>query len=140
MRGPSAWSVGERELMAAIVAKWNSCAFCAGAHCAVAAKEIQRPGVDAALADFRAAPISERLKATLAFLEIMTLRPMELSAHDAKAVLHAGVSADALMDAIAVGAIFSIVTRYADALDFAVPTANEFDRAANMLLKRGYAS
>jgi hypothetical protein len=28
MRGPSTWSVGERELMAAMVAKWNSCAFC----------------------------------------------------------------------------------------------------------------
>jgi uncharacterized peroxidase-related enzyme len=140
MRGPSNWSVGERELMAALVAKWNSCAFCVGAHGAVAAKEIQRPRVDAALADFRAAPISERLKATLGFLEIMTLRPMELSAGDAKAVLHAGVSAEALTDAIAVGALFSIVTRYADALDFAVPTAYEFDRAANMLLKRGYAS
>src|SRR6185312_885992 len=32
MRGPSTWSVGERELMAAMVAKWNSCAFCVGAH------------------------------------------------------------------------------------------------------------
>jgi len=33
-----------------------------------------------------------------------------------------------------------LMTPYADALGFAVPTANEFDRAANMLLKRGYAS
>jgi uncharacterized peroxidase-related enzyme len=140
MRGPSIWSVGERELMAALVAKWNSCAFCVGAHSAVAAKDIQRPAVDVALADFRVAPISERLKATLAFLEIMTLRPMELSAGDARAVVNAGVSAEALMDAIAVGALFCIVTRYADALDFAVPTTSEFDRAANMLLKRGYAS
>ena len=38
MRGPSAWSVSERELMAALVAKWNSCPFCLGAHGAVAAK------------------------------------------------------------------------------------------------------
>ena len=140
MRGPSMWSVSERELMAALVAKWNSCAFCIGAHGAVAAKEMQRSAVDAALVDFRAAPISESLKATLAFLEILTLRPMELTAKDARAVLHAGVSPEALEDAIAVGAVFSIVTRYADALDFAVPTANEFDRAASMLLKRGYAS
>jgi uncharacterized peroxidase-related enzyme len=140
MRGPSTWSVGERELMAAMVAKWNSCAFCMGAHGAVAAKEIQRSAVDAALGDFRTAPISESLKATLAFLEILTLRPMELTAEDASTVLHAGVSTEALMNAVAVCALFSIVTRYADALDFAVPTANEFDRAASMLLKRGYAS
>jgi uncharacterized peroxidase-related enzyme len=140
MRGPSTWSVSERELMAALVAKWNSCAFCVGAHGAVAAKEIQRSAVDAALVDFRAAPISESLKATLTFLEILTLRPMELTAEDARVVPHAGVSIEALTDAMAVGALFSIVTRYADTLDFAVPTANEFNRAASMLLKRGYAS
>ncbi|MGC1354722.1 MAG: hypothetical protein WA851_02795 [Xanthobacteraceae bacterium] len=140
MRGPSKWSIGERELMAALVAKWNSCAFCVGAHGAIAAKEIQRSAVDAVLADFRAAPIPESLRATLGFLEILTLRPTELTAEDARAVLHAGVSTDALIDAIAVCALFSIITRYADALDFAVPTANEFDGAAGMLLKRGYAS
>ena len=32
VRGPSEWSVGERELMAALVAKWNSCSFCVNAH------------------------------------------------------------------------------------------------------------
>jgi uncharacterized peroxidase-related enzyme len=140
MRGPGPWSVGERELMAAMVAKWNACTFCEGAHGAVAAKQMRRPSVDAALADFRAAPISETLKAALAFLEIMTLRPAELTPEHARAVLDAAVSAEALTDAIAVGAIFNIVTRYADALDFALPTADEFERAAGMLLKRGYAS
>jgi uncharacterized peroxidase-related enzyme len=140
MRGPSTWSIGERELMAALVAKWNSCAFCVGAHGAIAAKELQRPALDAALADFRTAPISEGLKATLAFLEIMTLRPLQLTAGNAKNVLDAGVSVEALTDAIAVGTLFSIVTRYANALDFALPTANEFDRAATILLKRGYKS
>jgi AhpD family alkylhydroperoxidase len=39
MRGPSPWRVAERELMACMVAKWNACAFCVGAHGAVAAKE-----------------------------------------------------------------------------------------------------
>jgi hypothetical protein len=82
-------------------------------------------------------PISESLKATLAFLEILTLPPMELTADDARAVLHAGVGVEALMDAIAVGALFSVVTRYADALDFAVPTANEFDRAAACFSSEG---
>jgi uncharacterized peroxidase-related enzyme len=140
MRGPSPWSVAERELMACMVAKWNACAFCVGAHGAVAAKEMQRPAVDEIISDFRTAPISGRLKSALAFLEVMTLRPKDLKAEHAKAALSAGVSPEALMDAIAVGALFSIVTRYADALDFAVPTSQEFERAANMLLKRGYAS
>ena len=79
MRGPSEWSVGERELMAAMVAKWNSCPFCVGAHGAVAARTMERPLVEAVLADFRSAPISEPLKGALAFLEIMTLRPFELA-------------------------------------------------------------
>jgi AhpD family alkylhydroperoxidase len=140
MRGPSPWSVAERELMACMVAKWNACAFCVGAHGAVAAKEMQRPAVDAAISDFRTAPISGLLKSALAFLEVMTLRPRELKAEHAKAALGAGVSLQALTDAIAVGTLFSIVTRYADALDFAMPTPQEFERAADMLLKRGYAS
>lgn len=140
MRGPSAWSVGERELMAAMVAKWNSCAFCVGAHGAVAAKTMTRPVVDAALADFRSAPITEALQGTLAFLEIMTLRPMDLSADSAREALRSGVTNEALQDAAAVAAVFNIITRYADALNFAMPTAAEFDRAADMLLKRGYAS
>jgi uncharacterized peroxidase-related enzyme len=140
MRGPSSWSVAERELMACMVAKWNACAFCVGAHGAVAAKEMQRPVVDQVLSDFRTAPISGRLKSALAFLEVMTLRPKDLKAEHAKAALSADVSPEALIDAIAVGALFSIVTRYADALDFAMPTPEQFERAANMLLKRGYAS
>lgn len=140
MRGPSAWSVGERELMAAMVAKWNSCAFCVGAHGAVAAKTMTRTVVDAVLADFRSAPITEALQGALAFLEIMTLRPMDLSADSAREALCSGVTNEALQDASAVAAVFNIITRYADALNFAMPTAAEFDRAADMLLKRGYAS
>ena len=138
MRGPSEWSIGERELMAALVAKWNSNAFCIGAHRAVAAKALDRLLVDAVLDDFRSAPISVQLKATLAFLETMTLRPAELSAENARTVFRAGVCGAALDDAIAVATLFNIVTRYADALDFTIPSSEEFDRAGGMLLKRGY--
>ena len=140
MRGASPWSVTERELMACMIAKWSGCAFCVGAHGSIAAKEMQRPAVDKVISDFHAAPISELLKAALAFLEVMTLRPNDLKAEHAKAALNAGISAEALADVIAVGALFSIITRYADALDFALPTPAEFERAADMLLRRGYSS
>jgi alkylhydroperoxidase family enzyme len=140
MRGPSTWTVAERELMAAMVAKWNSCTFCRGAHRAVAVKQLPAAVVDSTLAAYQTAPIPGGLQATLAFLEKMTLRPNHLTPEDARAVLRAGVTAEALTDAIAVASLFNIITRYADALDFAIPTANEFDRAGNILLKRGYGS
>lgn len=139
MRGPSEWTVGERELMAAMVAKWNSCTFCVGAHGAIAAKEMPRRLVDEALGDFRTAELSTGLKATLGFLEKLTQSPAEVKPDDAAAVLRAGVSAGAVEDAIAVASIFGIVTRYADALAFAIPTQADFDKAGEMLLKRGYA-
>jgi AhpD family alkylhydroperoxidase len=52
MRGPSTWSVGDRELMAAFVAKTNQCEFCIKAHTAVA-KGAYRDGekVSAVLSD-----------------------------------------------------------------------------------------
>ena len=140
MRGPSPWRVGERELMAATVAKWNSCPFCVGAHSAAAAKTMERPLVDTVLADFRSAPISMALKGALAFLEIMTLRPMELSAEHVKEAIRSGATTEALKDAAAVATVFNIITRYTNALAFAMPSASEFDRAASTLLKRGYSS
>jgi uncharacterized peroxidase-related enzyme len=140
MRGESEWSVGERELMAAMVAKWNACAFCIGAHSAVASKAAPSTPVESVLGDFEHAAISDKLRATLRFLRVLTIRPAEMTAEDARAVLRVGVSRQALTDAIAVASLFAITTRYADALGFAVPTNDEFARAAGMLLKRGYAA
>lgn len=138
MRGPSEWTVGERELMAAMVARWNSCAFCVGAHRATAVRGVGRATVAACLADFRTAPISEPLRATLGFLEILTVRADELRTAHVHEAMAAGVTRAQLQDAAAVAALFNIITRYSDALDFAVPTEPEFDKAAGMLLKRGY--
>jgi uncharacterized peroxidase-related enzyme len=139
MRGPSSWSVSERELMAACVANWNSCPFCVGAHGAVAVRGLDRSVVRQALDDYATAPVSDRLKAAIAFIEKMTLKPDELDPTDVDAARRAGVDAAALRDAAAVAAVFNIITRYANALDFAIPTDEEFDKAAVMLLRRGYS-
>lgn len=139
MRGRSGWSVAERELMAAMVASWNSCPFCVGAHSAIAVKGMDDEVVAAVLADYRTAPISEKFRAALAFVERMTVSPDELSAADARAAMAAGVSVEELHDAAAVAAVFNIITRNANALDFEIPTPDEFAKAAGMLLRRGYA-
>jgi uncharacterized peroxidase-related enzyme len=140
MRGASEWTVGERELMAAHVAKWNACPFCIGAHSAISSIETGRTIMESALQDFRTAELPERLRATLVFLEKLTLQPDKLTADDARLVLHSGVSTQSLTDAIAVASLFNVTTRYANALDFAMPTQDEFGKAAKMLLKRGYKS
>lgn len=139
MRGPSSWSVSERELMAAMVASWNSCPFCVGAHRAIAVKGMDRATADATLADYTTAPISERLRAALRFLQRMTTDPDELSTDDVTSAFAAGLTAQDLRDAAAVGAVFNIITRNANAMDFEIPSVDEFDRAAGMLLRRGYS-
>src|ERR1700748_2354248 len=78
MRGESKWTVGERELMAAMTAKWNACAFCVGAHSAIASLLFEKDVVQAALTDYRQAPIPDKLKAVLGFLEKLERRPGEI--------------------------------------------------------------
>jgi alkylhydroperoxidase family enzyme len=95
--------------------------------------------VQQTLDDYATAPVSDRLKGAIAFIEKMTLKPDELDPTDVDAARRAGVDAAALRDAAAVAAVFNIITRYANALDFAIPTDEEFDKAAVMLLRRGYS-
>ena len=138
MRGPGGWSIGERELMAAMVARWNSCTFCVGAHRAIAIRGLDRETVDACLTDYRTAPIPEHLRATLSLLEAMTRDPDTLNPVQVRIAFAAGASRAQLAEAAAVAAVFNIVTRYADALDFAIPTEQELDKTAGMMLRRGY--
>lgn len=123
MRGPSAWSIAERELMAAKVAQWNACALFADLLGGAAAGHMDRATVAAVLADHHSAPIPDGLKATLEFLEIMTLRPRSMTEERVTAVIDSGISLETLIDAIEVGVVLKLICRYAGALDFAAPTA-----------------
>ena len=89
--------------------------------------------------DWRTAPIDERLRATLAFIEKLTLRPAELEPADADAVLATGVSRDALVDAIHVAALFNMIVRLADSIGWDVPPWEAFAGRAESMLARGYA-
>jgi len=138
MRGPSAWSVGDRELMAAYVSKLNDSAFCIGAHTATASQAYRDDArVAAVLADLDSAPIEEPLRATLRLLGRLTAQGA-VSAEDMRVVLHAGVSPDQVRDALAVGAAFNVTNRLADAFGFQVLSPEGFSSGAKYLLKRGY--
>ena len=138
MRGPSAWSVADRELMAAYVSQVNDSAFCIGAHSATARQAGQDgPKVAAVLADLESAPVEDGLRATLRMLGQLT-REGQVSAEDMGQVLAAGVSREQVQDALAVGAAFSTTNRLADAFGFEVLSREGFDAGAKFLLKRGY--
>ena len=138
MRGPSAWSVGDRELMAAFVSQMNACAFCIGAHTATAAKAYHDEAkVVAVLSDLETAPIEEPLRATLRLLGKLT-REHTVNANDMCAVLAAGVSREQIEDALAVGFAFNTTDRLADAFGFFVPEPKGFEAGAAFLLRRGY--
>jgi alkylhydroperoxidase family enzyme len=72
-------------------------------------------------------------------LEKVTLRPEELVAEDAEAVLDAGVTEQQVVDALRVCWLFNVINRVADGLGFDMPTERQFERGAKHLLARGYA-
>jgi uncharacterized peroxidase-related enzyme len=138
MRGPSAWSVGDRELMAAFVSQMNACAFCIKAHTATAARAYHDEAkVSAVLADLETAPIEEPLRATLRLLGKLT-REHAVTADDMRAVLAAGISHEQIEDALAVSFAFNTTDRLADAFGFFVPGPKAFEAGARFLLRRGY--
>jgi alkylhydroperoxidase family enzyme len=89
--------------------------------------------------DWRTAPVDEGVRATLGFLEKLTLRPGDLAPADSEAVLSTGVSRDALVDAIHVAALFNMIVRLADSLGWDVPPFEEFFARAEAMLESGYA-
>ena len=138
MRGPSAWSVADRELMAALISKTNACAFCSAAHTATAARARQDETVVAAvLADLDTAPIEEPLRATLRMVRKLT-RENAVDSDDMRAVLAAGVSREQIEDALAVCFAFNTTNRLADAFEFTMLEADGFEAGAKYLLARGY--
>ena len=70
------------------------------------------------LADWRTAPVEPRLRAMLGYLEQVTLRPAEVRPEDAEAVRAAGVSDQAIVDALLVCAYFNLIDRLADSFQF----------------------
>jgi AhpD family alkylhydroperoxidase len=138
MRGPSEWSVADRELMAAFIAKTNKCEWCTRAHSAVA-EGAYRDGaiVSAVLSDFETATIGEPLRSTLRMLCKLT-REHTLNADDMREALAAGVSRDQIEDALAVCFSFNTIGRLADAFGFSLPGPKAFEAGAKYLLARGY--
>lgn len=138
MRGPSPWSVGDRELMAAFIAKTNQCEFCIKAHSAVAQKAYgDGRNVAALLSHDDTEAIEEPLRSTLVMVGKLT-REGTVNANDMRKVIAAGASRQQIEDALAVCLSFNVIGRLADAFGFFVPAPEAFEAGAKYILARGY--
>ena len=138
MRGPSSWSIGDRELMAAFIARSNECEWCTRAHTAVATKAYgHEVDIAAISADLEHVPIPEALRATLRLLRELVREKM-LTTADVRAAVASGVTIEQIRDALGVCFAFSITTRLANAFGFTLASQEAFDSGARYLIMRGY--
>ena len=87
----------------------------------------------------RSAPIDEKLRAMLGFLEKVTLAPGDVGPDDVLPLRNVGISEQAIEDALYICVYFNIIDRIADALNFFVPTQEAFALRVDMLLEGGYS-
>jgi len=138
LRGPSPFSVAERELIAAYVSGLNQCQFCHGAHSKVAAGLGVDRGLFAKLLDdVDRAPVAEKLKAVLRYVKTLTLAPSRLTQADADAVFAAGWDEQALGDAVAICALFNLYNRIVEGHGIK-GNAAYFERVSGFIAQQGY--
>lgn len=138
MRGKSAFSEAEREIMAAYVSGLNACSFCHGSHKAVAKQfGIEPKVIEQLVDDVDSAPIKDSLKPVFHYLKKLTLNPSKLTIADVSTVKTAGWSEDALHEAILVGCLFNFYNRLLDGHGIK-GNSHIYQFAGEHLAKNGY--
>jgi len=94
--------------------------------------------VEAALADWRTAPLDAGPKAMLGFLEKLTVSPDDVGPADLAPLRAAGLGDQAIEDAIQVCVLFNIYDRLADSLGFHLPGPEGYAASGRALMQRGY--
>ncbi|MDT8307213.1 MAG: hypothetical protein RRC07_14875 [Anaerolineae bacterium] len=118
LRRGEAWSRGDLELMAAFVSSRNQCEAATRSHGAVAALYLGKEKVRQVLGDYLTAPISEPLRATLVFVEKVTLLPSEVGGDDIQRLRRAGISEQGIREALLVCFVTAITDRLAESFGF----------------------
>lgn len=88
--------------------------------------------------DFESADIRDELKAALRFIVRFVDHPDEIAPADFAEMRELGISEGAIEDVIHISALFNVIARIADALEFDIPDWKSFKRGGKMMLKRGY--
>lgn len=138
LRGPSDWSPGERELLAAFVSRRNECPYCVGVHTGTAALGLARPVDVALLDDWRSAPLDPRMNAAFELLEKRAADPAQLTPADFERARAAGISDSAIYDLLSIGFAFDLINRLANTFGFTTVDEPGRRKSAAMLHRLGY--
>lgn len=138
LRGPSPFSEGERELIAAFVSALNNCRYCHGVHTATAEMlGVEKGMVDKLLEDIDTAPVPDKLKPVLRYASKLTRAANGVSQADADMVLDAGWDETALYHLVAVTALFNFMNRLVEGLGIELDP-KYVGTASERLAGRGY--
>ena len=139
MRGESAFTAGERELIAAYVSSLNACNYCFGSHQAIATDlNVDPQLLEAIINDIATAPIEDRFRPVFALVKTLTQTPSKTTQADIDAVLAAGWDKQAVEDAIAVCSLFNFMNRLVDAFGFEAPDQEQLTGMAKIINAQGY--
>ncbi|MEO0835747.1 MAG: peroxidase-related enzyme [Cyanobacteria bacterium J06642_3] len=139
MRGESAFTVGERELIGAYVSGLNACDYCSGSHQAIAIDlNVEPQLLEAILKDIATAPIEERLRPVFSLVQKLTLTPSKTTQSDIDAVLAAGWDAQAVEDAISICSLFNFMNRLVNGFGLEKPNQEQLAGMAKMINNQGY--
>ncbi len=139
MRGESAFTAGERELIAAYVSSLNACNYCFGSHQAIATDlNVDPQLLEAIINDIATAPIEERLRPVFALVKKLTQTPSKTTQADIDAVLAASWDKQAIEDAIAICSLFNLMNRLVDGFGFESPDRKQLMGMAKMINAQGY--
>lgn len=141
LRGPSTLTRGERELIATVVSSGNECVFCASAHGAFAAAQIEggMSTVERAADDYESAPISAKLKALLRIALLVREDGRKVDAASVDAARAAGASEIEIHDTVLIAAAFCMFNRYVDGLATELPESPlVYAERAKQLVEHGY--
>ncbi|MEU6405176.1 peroxidase-related enzyme [Streptomyces sp. NPDC046985] len=141
LRGPSALSRGERELIAARVSHLNGCRFCTASHAAFAAAQLPEGMalVDQVRADPAQAPVSPKLAALLPLADAVQRGGREVEERHVKAARAAGATDTEIHDTVLIAAAFCMFNRYVDGLGAVAPEAPAaYEAMAERIVAHGY--
>jgi uncharacterized peroxidase-related enzyme len=138
LRGPSRWSVGERELFAGLVSAGNQCGYCAELHCAIAGLDLGASVVDDVVHDRDPDGAGPRVARMVSFLRRLSTAPDELTAADVLALRSGGLNDEAILEAVHAALLLEICNRVVNALGVEAMGPVQNRRAASFLRRHGY--